>query len=128
MMRNTSRSTIVVGVALLVSAVTWAVGWWGVVPVAAVVGWYLRGVPTIGGWTALGALLGWALLLAADALGGRFVALGHALAGTVGLPLPALLALTLAIPALLGWSAAALSSAVAALVTTPREDTPTTGA
>lgn len=105
-MHNASRSAIVVAVALLTAVVTWGLGWWGVVPVAAVVGWYFRDVRRIAAWTALGSLLGWAVLLGGDALGGRFGPLAHALGGTLGVPAVALVLLTLALPALLGWSAA----------------------
>ena len=109
-MRNASRPAITIGVALFTAAATWALGWWGVVPLGALVGWYFRGVRGIGGWTALGALLGWAVLLAADTLGGRFGPLLHAVAGTVGVPALALVVLTLSIPAALGWSAATLAA------------------
>lgn len=102
---------ITIALALVVTAATWAIGWWAVVPVALVTGWFLREVPTIAAWTALGGALGWALLLAIDALFGRLGALGHVLSRTVDLPMAALVVLTLAIPAVLGWSAATLAAA-----------------
>lgn len=111
-MSHTPRGPIAIAVALLVSAGTWGLGWWAVVPVAAVAGWYFRDAPRIAAWTAAGAVLGWMLLLALDALGGRLGALARVLSGTVALPTPALVVLTLAIPAILGWSAATLAGAL----------------
>lgn len=107
-MRDTRHLTIAITVALLVSVATWIIGWWTVALVAAVSGWYLRDVAAIAVWTAAGAVLGWALLLTLDALGGRLGALSRVLSGTLSLPTAALVVLTLAIPALLGWSAATL--------------------
>lgn len=109
-MQHASRPAIAVGVALLAAAVTWGVGWWGVAPIGAVVGWSFRDVRGIAAVSALGSLLGWAVLLAADALGGRFGALAHVLAGTLGLPVVALVVLSLVLPAILGGSAAMLAA------------------
>ncbi len=115
MMQLDIRVAIAVGVALLVGAATWAMGWWAVVPIAAVAAWFLRDVRGAVGSITVGAALGWALLLGIDAMGGRLGALTTALAGTLSAPAPAVVFVTLAFPALLAWSAATLSLGVVAL-------------
>ncbi|MDF1503314.1 hypothetical protein PYV61_10200, partial [Roseisolibacter sp. H3M3-2] len=60
------------------------------------------------------AALGWGALPAAAAAGPGFGALGGMLGRLFSLPWPAVLALTMALPALLAWSAAALAEGAAA--------------
>ncbi len=110
------RFAIAVGVALLVGAATWAMGWWAVIPIAIVAAWFLRDERGVIGSITVGAALGWALLLGIDAMGGRLGALTSALARPLGAPAAAVVFVTLAFPALLAWSAATLSAAVAAIV------------
>ena len=97
-------------VAIGVAALTWVVGWWAVAIVALVAGaMYARD----GGraWrVALGASEGWALLLLIDASGGRFGRVATLVAGSMSLPAPVLLVVTLLLPALIGWSAATVGA------------------
>ncbi len=109
------RVAVALGVALLVGAATWAMGWWAVVPIAVVAAWFLRDVRGVISSITIGAALGWALLLGIDAMGGRLGALTSALAGTLGAPSVAVIFVTLAFPALLAWSAATLTLGVVAL-------------
>ncbi len=108
------RLAIALGVALLVGAATWAMGWWAVVPIAVVAAWFLRDVRGVVSSITIGAALGWALLLGIDAMGGRLGALTSVLAGTLGAPAAAVVFVTLAFPALLAWSAATLTLGAAA--------------
>jgi hypothetical protein len=62
------------------------------------------------GSVALAAALGWLVLLVFDVLAG-IARLGSLLAGIMGLPAPALFAVTLLFPALLAWSAASVAYA-----------------
>lgn len=102
-------------IVLLVSAVataamTWVVGWWGVVLAAIVVGavqWRRRGIAWL---TALSAVAAWSALLVFDAASGRFGALSGALAGVMRVPAAALVVVTLLFAALLAWGAAVIGS------------------
>lgn len=96
--------------AVLIAAGTWLVGWWAVPAVAVV--WQLaeREAPPWG--AALAALLGWGLLLALI----PFAPLGRLsvrLAGVFQLPAWGLLVLVLGYAALMGWSAARVTEAIA---------------
>lgn len=97
-------------VAAGVAGLTWVVGWWGVTIVALIVGVvYARD----GGraWqVALGASEGWAVLLLIDALEGRLGRVATTVAGSMSIPAPALLVVTLLLPALIGWSAATVGA------------------
>jgi hypothetical protein len=109
---------LVVGVAM--AALTWVLGWWGVLLAAAIAGhvFFREGG---GGWRiALAAAASWAALLAADAAAGSFGTVARALAGVLRLPGPALVLLTLAFPALLAWSAATLVAGARQLVAARR--------
>lgn len=93
-------------VAGALAALTWVLGWWGVLLGAAIVGFVFhehRG----GGWrTALAAALAWGLLLAIDAVAGPVGAVAHTLGGIMRIPGFVLVLVTLAFPAVLAWSAA----------------------
>lgn len=99
-------------IAAAVGALTFIAGWWGAAVVAIGVGIVYRqdgGRP----WrVALGATLGWVLLLAFDMLGGRFGRVTSTVAGSMSIPAAALLVVTLLLPALLGWSAATVGAAI----------------
>jgi hypothetical protein len=97
--------------ALATAALTWLLGWWGVVLAALVAGAALRRHGAA--WTvALAAVVAWAALLAVDAVGGRFSTLASSLAGVMGVPVPALLLVTLLFGALLAWSAAVVGTEI----------------
>ncbi len=112
MTTSTSRVSILVLVAIVTALGSWMIGWWAIVPVAVFIGGWKSGVPGITLWTAVGALLSWSMLLAIDAVGGRFAVLGRALAGIFGVPLAAIIAVTLVLPVLLAWSGATLGQAL----------------
>jgi hypothetical protein len=103
---------IVLVAALAIAATTWALGWWGVVLAALLVGavqWRRKGIAWL---AALAALVAWGALLLLDATSGRFGALGSAIGGVMRVPAPAVMAVTLLFAALLGWSAAVVGSEV----------------
>src|ERR1700754_3346516 len=87
---------------------TWLLGWWAVPIVALVAGLMRCGT----GIVALASAAGWLVLLLLDALTGNISAVASMLGGIMGLPAQAMFALTLALPALLGGSAASLGRAV----------------
>ena len=93
-------------VASALAALTWLLGWWGVLLGAAIVGFVFheqRG----GGWrTPLAAALAWGLLLLVDAAAGPIGIVSHTLGGVIRIPGFVLVLLTLAFPAALAWSAA----------------------
>jgi len=95
-------------VAVILVAMTWIAGWWGVPLVAAVVGAVLCARRGIAGLTALAAVIAWSVLILVDGASGRFGALAGVVAGTLQLPAGALLMVTLLFAALLAWSAAAV--------------------
>jgi hypothetical protein len=100
-------------IALAVVALTWLVGWWGVVIAGVVAGamlWRRRGVSWL---VALAAIVGWSTLIVVDSARGRFAALASSLGGVMGVPAPLLIAVTLLFAALLAWSAAVLGSEIA---------------
>jgi hypothetical protein len=109
---------LVVGVAM--TALTWVLGWWGVLLAAAIVGhvFFREGG---GGWrVALAAAASWGVLLAVDAVAGPFGTVARTLGGVMRVPGPALVLLTLAFPALLAWSAATLVAGARQLVAARR--------
>ena len=102
--------------ALAVAALTWWLGWWGVVVAALVAGAALRqrrGAPWL---VALAAVVAWGALIVVDAVGGRFAALATLVAGVLRAPSVALLVVTLLFGALLAWSAAVVGSEIGRLV------------
>lgn len=93
-------------VAGAMAGLTWLVGWWGVVLAALILGFVLRDEGGRPWRVALGASEGWAILLLIDVVAGPFGRVAAILAGTMGIPAPALIVVTLLFPALLAWSAA----------------------
>ena len=103
-------------VSLAVAALTWLLGWWGVLLAAAIVGFVFHDEGG-GGWrTAVAAALAWGALLVVDALAGPFALIASTLGGVMRLPGGALVLLTLAFPALLAWSAATVVGGLRGLV------------
>lgn len=103
---------LLVLVALSTIALTWLLGWWGVI-LAALVAGHLSRTGRGAGWRiALGASLAWALLLVLDAGAGSLAPLARALAGTMRIPAVVIVLLTLAFPAALAWSAAVVAEAL----------------
>lgn len=103
------RFAFVGAAAMLVAVGTALVGWAGVPVTAAIVAGVsaVRGRPRVAGRVAFAAVLAWAALLAWDATGPRFGALVTALGGVLRLPVALVVLVTLALPALLAWAAAA---------------------
>jgi hypothetical protein len=88
------------------AALTWLLGWWGVVLGAAIVGFVFYEVGG-GGWrTACAAALAWGLLLLIDTVVGPIGVVSRTLGGVMRMPGFALVLLTLAFPAALAWSVA----------------------
>ena len=101
--------------ALAVAALTWLLGWWGVVVAALIAGvmlWQRRGAPWL---VALAAVVAWGALIVVDTFGGRFSVLARSLAGVMRAPSVALLVVTLLFGALLAWSAAVVGSEIGRL-------------
>jgi hypothetical protein len=97
-------------VSAAMAALTWLLGWWGVLLAAAIVGYVFHDYDG-GGWrVALSAALAWGALLAVDALVGPFDVVAGTLGGVLRVPGVALVLITLAFPALLAWSAATVTA------------------
>jgi hypothetical protein len=93
-------------VATAMAALTWLIGWWGVLLAALIIGYVFRAEGG-GGWRiALAAAIAWGALLLVDVFGGPFGVLSHRLGGVMKLPPIVLILVTLAFPALVAWSAA----------------------
>ena len=95
-----------------IAAGTWLAGWWAV-PVLALIAGLLTWRPST---VALGAALAWAVLLVINALAGTMARVASTLGDVMGLPAPAVVAVTLLFPALLAWSAAAIGGAARATI------------
>jgi hypothetical protein len=109
---------LVVGAAM--AALSWLLGWWGVLLAASIVG-YVFFREGGGGWrVALAAAVAWGSLLAIDAAAGPFGTVARTLAGVLRLPGLVLVLLTLAFPALLAWSAATVVAGACQLVAARR--------
>jgi hypothetical protein len=111
-MRPVARLALIT---IAIAAGTWLIGWYAV-PVFGLLAGIARVRP---GAVALGAAAGWLLLLMIDVLAGM-APLASLLAGIMGLPAPALFAVTLIFPALLAWSAASVVDAALSLRATSR--------
>ena len=85
---------------------TWLLGWWAV-PVVAMIAGFMHCKPGI---VTAACATSWLILLSVDALSGNIGRVGTVLAGVMGLPVPALIAATLILPALLAWSAASIGT------------------
>jgi hypothetical protein len=97
---------LVLAVSVAMAALTWLLGWWGVLLAAAIVGYTLDDRRGAGWRVALAGTLAWGALLAADAVAGPLGAVSATLGGVLRVPGFVLLLLTLAFPALLAWSTA----------------------
>jgi hypothetical protein len=71
-------------------------------------------------WCALAAALGWALLLAVDAVSGRFGTLSRGVGGLMRVPPLALVLVTLLFAAAAAWSAAAIGAEVTRMLRSHR--------
>ena len=98
-------------IALAAGVGTWTLGWWAVPIVALVAG--LLGCPAL--LTGTASATAWLAILAIDAVAGSIPRVASVLAGVMGLPAFGVVALTLALPALLGWSAASIGDAARSL-------------
>ena len=98
--------------ALAVAVLTWLLGWWGVVLAALIAGVLLRARRGAAWLVALAAVVAWVVILAVDTVGGRFAVLATSIGGVMGVPVPALLVVTLLFGALLAWSAAVVGSEI----------------
>jgi len=103
---------------LAVAALTWLLGWWGVVVGALVAGALLER-RTAAWLVALAAVVAWCALFLLDAIGGRFATLASSIAGVMRVPAPALVLVALLFAALLAWSAAVVGGAIARSVRAP---------
>ena len=99
-------------VAAAMAALTWLIGWWGVLVAALVIGFVFR-AESGGGWRiAVAGALAWAALLALDAVSGPVSLLGAKLGGVLRVPAAVLMLVTLLFPAMLAWSAATFAAVV----------------
>jgi len=96
---------------------TWSFGWWAV-PVVALIAGLTRCSPGI---VSAASAAAWLILLAMDVASGGVGRVASLLAGVMGLPAAALFVVTLALPALLGWSAASLGHAARSIRATSRQ-------
>jgi hypothetical protein len=93
-------------VAAAMAALTWLLGWWGVLVAALVIGFVFRAEGG-GGWRiAVAAALAWTVLLAIDAASGPIGLVGQRLGGVIRVPAVVLVLVTVLFPAVLAWSAA----------------------
>lgn len=107
------RALVQIGVlALVVAGATWWIGWWTVPLVAAGWGAAARGEGYPVTASAVGAALGWVLLLALRATAGPVGELSRKLGGIMGVPGWVPLLLTLALPAIVAAAAAGLVGAL----------------
>lgn len=97
---------------LVVAGATWWIGWWTVPLIAAAWGAAQRGVGYPVATSAVGAALGWVLLLGLRATAGPMGELSRKLGGIMGVPGWVPLLLVLVFPAVLAAAAAALAGAV----------------
>lgn len=97
-------------VASTMIALTWVLGWWGILLAALIIGvvFHEHGG---GGWrVGAAASVAWGVLLLADGAAGPLGRVATLLGGVMGVPGIALLLLTLAFPAALAWSAATVAA------------------
>jgi hypothetical protein len=96
---------------------TWVLGWWAIPLVALIAGFARSGA----GITSAASATAWLILLLVDVAGGSIGRIAELLAGVMGLPAAALFVITIALPALLGWSAASLGDAARSAFLTSRQ-------
>lgn len=99
------------------AAGTWLVGWWMVPVIGLLAGLLTWPAPAV----AFGCGLAWTILLLVNSLAGGLSRVASVLGDVMGLPAPALVALTILFPALLGWSAATLGAAARTMQATSRQ-------
>ena len=109
------------GVAVLMAALTWRVGWWTVPVVALVMGAMLHEANGRSGALAWAAAEAWGALLILDALGPGFGRLAHALGGILRIPSALAILVTLLFAAGLAWSAATIGAEIGRALARPRE-------
>jgi hypothetical protein len=110
-------------VLLSMAALTWLLGWWGVLLAALIVGFVFHREGG-GGWRiALAAALSWAALLAVNAASGSLGIVATTLGSVMRVPGAVLVLLTLVFPALLAWSAATVVAEARLLVERRRGET-----
>jgi hypothetical protein len=96
--------TFILTTAALITALTWAIGWWGVLAAALVVGVQCRAQGGRAWEVALAAVVAWGALLVVDLLGAPGRRLVDTLGGVTGVPGIGLIAITLGFPAVLAWA------------------------
>jgi len=96
---------------------TWTLGWWAVPAVALIAG-LARCRPGI---VSAASATAWLILLLMDVASGSIGRVAELLAGIMGFPAAALFVVTLALPALLGWSAASVGHAARSVRPTSRQ-------
>lgn len=101
-----SRIAVVVILALLIAAGTWASGWIAVPLVAIAAGAILARWPSVPALAAAGATLGWGLLMLAAVASRSASTLARQLGEILSVHWVVVVAVTLLFPALLAWSAA----------------------
>jgi hypothetical protein len=111
------KLTCFVIVAVAAAVGTWMLGWWAI-PVVALIAGLMRCSATI---VSAASATAWLMLLAIDALSGSIAPVARVLTGVMGAPAIAIVALTILLPALLGWSAASLGNAALSLRPTSRQ-------
>ena len=97
-------------VATAMIALTWVLGWWGILLAALIIGvvFHEHGG---GGWrVGVAASVAWGALLVADVAAGPLGRVATLLGGVMGLPGVVLLLLTIAFPAALAWSASTIAA------------------
>ena len=104
-----------------IAALTWLLGWWGVVIAALVAGAILHRRAGAAWLVALAAVVAWGALVAVDMLGGRFPPLATSIGGVLRVPAGALLVVTLLFGALLAWSAAVVGGEIGRLTRAKRQ-------
>jgi hypothetical protein len=105
------KATCFALIALVAGVGTWTLGWWAVPIVALAAG--LLGCPAL--LTGAASATAWLAILAIDAVAGSIPRVAGVLAGVMGMPAIAIFALTLVLPAVLGWSAASVGDAARSL-------------
>lgn len=103
---------VVLAGAAATAALTWVIGWWGVLVAASAIGFAFAGEGGAPWRAALAAMLAWAALLAVDAAAGPLGVVVRTLGGVLRVPGVVAIALTLVFPGLLAWSAATVAAAL----------------
>ena len=106
-MRGALRMVLLAAAAAAGTAV---VGWWAAAPIGFAWGILARADRAAARQIALACAVGWAALLLRTGTQGPVLEVARRLGGVMHLSTAALLAVTLAFPALLGWSAAVIGT------------------